>query len=116
MVRYDILALLRGKDSQAFSGFDLEDVTIDARFPEDQAVIDRLVELLRGVGEGGKEDTGPLSIAITGKNISARVSVEGQGTASLVARTISFSTAKDEKKITFDGRFSVDVTPLALVR
>ncbi len=51
-VRYDILALLRGQDSQAFKGLDLEDVTIDARLPEDQAVIDRLAALLRGGGEG----------------------------------------------------------------
>jgi len=101
---YDILAILRGRGSEAFMGLELEDVTIDIRLPEDRNLIDRLTALF-----GGEEGTAALpKMIVSGKNVVARLSIEGRGTASFEARKVSLSTLQDEPSISLNGKFSID--------
>jgi hypothetical protein len=107
-VIYDIVAILRGKGAQSFSGLELEDATIDLRLPEDGELMDRLA-LLLGRGEGGGEVP---KIDISGKNLALRLSLEGSGTASFQAREASFSTAGSEPSVSLDGAFSIEAAGL----
>jgi hypothetical protein len=100
---YDILSVLRGRSSEALTGLELEDVTLDLRIPEDQAVLDHLVALAGGGGAGNALP----KILVTGKNVSASVAVTGLGSASFAAREIDFSNVKDEPSFFLEGRFSV---------
>ena len=104
-VLYDVLAILRGKGSEAFWGLDLQDVTINLSLPEDKAMMDSVVTLFGG-GQGASAVFPKLSIS--GKNVSANLAVEGSGTASFEARTLSFSTANGEPTISLDGNFEVE--------
>jgi hypothetical protein len=103
-VLYDILALLRGKKSEALTGLELEDVNLDIRLPEDKPILDRLGLLFAGGAEGGSFP----KIVISGKNVSATLAVAGQGKASLNAREVSFSTVKEEPAVYLEGLFSLE--------
>jgi len=100
-VRYDLLALARGSGS-VISGLDLSDVSIDVRLPEDQALLDRLSSLLAGKG-----DAQIPKIIVSGKNVTASLSVQGLGAASFVAREVGFSTVEEEASVVLDGRFTL---------
>jgi translocation and assembly module TamB len=101
-VLYDLVAVLRGKGSEAITGLELEDVALDLRFPEDRALWDRFNALVGG-GEGG---AALPKMVVSGRNVVAAVGIEGLGTLSFDAREVSVSTAKDEPAISLDGRFS----------
>ena len=108
-VLYDVFAILRGKGSEAFWGLDLQDVTINLSLPEDKAMMDNFGTLFGG-GEGTSAVFPKLSVS--GKNISANLTVEGNGSASFEARTVSFSTANGEPTISLDGNFEVESSTL----
>ena len=102
-VRYDIVALLQGRKSEVLTGLELEDVTLDLRLPEDQAVLDRLA----GLGGGGVEGKSLPKITVSGKNVSARLAIEGLGQASIEASEVGFSTSKNDPAVSLEGRFSL---------
>ena len=111
-VLYDIVAILRGDRSGALNGLALEDVTLDIHLPQDKAVFDRLGTLF-GAGAGGAGGTLP-KIAVSGKNVSITLAVDGVGTASFDARDAGFSTFKEEPAISLDGRYSLDLAGTGL--
>jgi translocation and assembly module TamB len=103
-VIYDLIAILRGKGAEAITGLELADVSLDLRLPEDRALLERLSSLFAGGGGGGALPR----IIISGKNVSAAISLEGRGTASFVARDVGLSTLEDEPVVTLDGRFALE--------
>ena len=105
-VLYNLFALIGGRTSEAVRGLELADVTLDLRLPEDEGLLDRLSALFSGEGGGGSGSV--PRIIISGKNVAARVSVEGKGSASLFARDAGFSTLEDEPAVYLDGRFAVE--------
>jgi translocation and assembly module TamB len=102
---YDVIAVLRGKSSEALTGLELEDVTLDIRLPEDKAILLRFGAFFR---EGGGAGLLPR-IVVMGKNVSASLAIAGFGTASFDAREVGFSTTKDEPAISLEGRFSLEL-------
>jgi hypothetical protein len=107
---YNLAAILRGRSSEAITGLELADVSVDLRLPEDQAMLERISSAFSGGGSSGGsgKSGGQPRIVISGKNVSATVTVEGVGSASLVAREAGLSTYEEEPVVTFDGRFSLD--------
>jgi hypothetical protein len=103
-VIYDLAALVRGKGSDAITGLELEDVTLDLRLPEDKALLERLSYLFGGGGGGGAVP----KIVISGKNVAVNVSIEGKGGGSFFARKLGISTVEAEPAVTLDGRFSLE--------
>jgi hypothetical protein len=103
-VVYDILAVLRGKGSEAFSGLELEDAAIDLSLPEDEAVMDRLAAFFGAGGGGGSMP----KISISGKDLALRLTLEGSGILTFQARSASFSTARNEPSVSLDGSFSFE--------
>jgi hypothetical protein len=102
-VLYDLVAVMRGKGSDAVTGLQLSDVTLDIRLPEDKVMLDRLSSLFSG-GGGGQVP----KIVISGKNVAASISLDGKGKASFVARELALSTREDEPVVKLNGRFSVE--------
>ena len=100
---YNLFALLRGRPSEALTGLELQDVTVDLRVPEDKSILDRLAS----ASEGRQGSVLP-KILVTGKNVSARVTIDGRMSASFDAREISFSNRRAEPEISLDGSFAVE--------
>jgi hypothetical protein len=106
-VLYNLFAIARGRSSEAITGFELADVTLDLRLPEDEAILSRLVSAFSGSAGGGGDASLPR-IVISGKNVVATLSADGVGAASFTAREAGLSTFEDEPVVTLDGRFSVE--------
>jgi translocation and assembly module TamB len=106
-VLYNLFAILRGRSSEAITGLELADVNLDLRLPEDDALLSRLSSLVAGDGGGGGDGTVPRFV-LSGKNVVAKLSVEGLGSASFVAREAGLSTFEEEPVVTLDGRFYVE--------
>ena len=76
---------------------------MDLRAPEDKAILDRL-----GLGlQGGQGGILPKILA-TGKNVSAKIVIDGKISASFDAREISFSNRRAEPEVSLDGSFAVE--------
>jgi Uncharacterized protein conserved in bacteria len=102
-LRYDLIAALRGQGSRILTGIELEDVSLDLRLPEDEAVLRKLSNLFSGEGGGGESPR----LSIVCKNIDASASMKGTGRASLDIARLSFSTLSEEPQVEAECRFSL---------
>jgi translocation and assembly module TamB len=111
-ISYDLMALIRGEGSKVLTGLELSGVELDLRLPEDAGLLGRLASPSTGSGAAGL--AGLPRLRLEGRDVSVRVSVSGEGVASLDARSVSLSTSGEEHSLSLDGSFAVDSGRLGL--